>query len=110
MSIMSNLHADICAVVAAAETGTDGFRWIWVPDQLADEPGAEIRVLCRSTIMGNRAVILADYYLTDAGRLHPIVRNAVGAITRDGDSVRIRSTMGRDEEFCMVSEVMEMFR
>lgn len=110
MSVMSELHADICAVVADAETGANGYLWIWVPDQLADEPGAEIRILCRGTIMGNRAIVLGDFYLTDAGRLHPVHRTAVGAITRDGDSVRIRSTMGRDDEVCLVSETMEMFR
>jgi hypothetical protein len=108
MSAMSDLHADILAVVAAAETGTDGFRWIWVPDRCGT-PGTEIRLLCRSTYMGNRAVILADWYLTDAGRLHPMLRTVAGAITRDGDSVRVRSTMGRDDEICTVSDALGVF-
>lgn len=108
MSAMSNLHAEIMGAVADAETVAGRWLWVWTDDPLC--AGERIGVLCVRSRMGDRVVVTSDWgTLTDVGRYSGCLRTVVGVITRFGDSVRVRSSMGRDEEIGTVSDAMGVF-
>jgi hypothetical protein len=115
MSVMSDLHATLLQLVADAESGANGFCWIWVPDTLDGEPGAEIRVLTAQVVpfhSDRRTVRVWDWDLVVAQNALPSgdCRTIDGAVVRVGDSVRIFDAEAhRDFEICTVSDALGVF-
>lgn len=109
MSAMSDLHADLLQLVAHAEQRACGYRWMPVADDL--NPGSTIDVLVGGKYpMFNQPVLLVDYrFVFEHFRLCPLHRTLDGLITRVGDSVRVRTDIGTDEEVCTVSDAMGVF-